>query len=37
MIKADINNVKNVNTYALTNLNSYAQFRKDYAMYFKNT
>lgn len=34
LIKADINNVKNVSTYALTNLDSYDIFRRDYVMYF---
>jgi hypothetical protein len=34
-IKADINNVKNINTYSLTDLNNYDNFRKDYVMYFK--
>jgi len=36
-VKADINNVKNINTYALTDLTSYDTFRKDYAMYFENS
>jgi hypothetical protein len=34
--KANINNVKNINTYSLTDLNNYQQFRKDYVMYFNN-
>lgn len=33
-IKADINNVKNINTYALTDLDNYDKFRRDYVMYF---
>ena len=33
-IIADIKNVKNISTYALTDLNSYEKFRHDYVMYF---
>ena len=32
--KADINNVKNINTYSLTDLDNYEKFRHDYVMYF---
>ena len=31
---ADVNNIKNINIYALTDLTSYDKFRKDYVMYF---
>ena len=34
-IKANIMNVKNINTFSLTDLDSYDEFRKDYVMYFK--
>jgi hypothetical protein len=34
-IKADINSVKNINTYSLTNIDSYEKFRYNYVMYFK--
>ena len=34
--KADINNIKNINTYALTDLNNYEKFREDYVMHFHN-
>jgi hypothetical protein len=33
-IKADINNIKNIGTYAVTDIDSYEQFRIDYAMHF---
>jgi hypothetical protein len=36
-IKADINNIKNINTFHLTDLNSYEKFRQDYVMYFNNS
>jgi hypothetical protein len=32
--KCDINNIKNINTYALTDITSYDTFRRDYVMYF---
>jgi len=35
-IWANINNVKNINTYSLTDINSYDLFRHDYVMYFQN-
>tara|TARA_B100000767_G_scaffold125194_1_gene119326 strand:+ start:5176 stop:5961 length:786 start_codon:yes stop_codon:yes gene_type:complete len=37
VIKADINNIKNINTYALTDMTCYDTFRKDYAMFFENS
>jgi len=33
-VKADIKNIKNISTYALTDLDSYDTFRRDYVMYF---
>lgn len=35
--KADINNVKNINTYALNFIDDYETFRTNYMMYFNNT
>jgi hypothetical protein len=34
--KADINNVKNINIFSLTDLNNYQKFREDYVMYFRD-
>ena len=34
-LQKHVNNIKNINTYSLTDLNSYDNFRKDYVMYFK--
>jgi hypothetical protein len=36
-IKSDIREIKNISTYALTDVDSYDKFRKIYAMHFKNT
>ena len=36
-IKSDINGIKNVTTFALTDIDSYDIFRKTYAMHFKNS
>ena len=37
MGNANINDVKNINTYALTDIQGYDKFRKDYVMYFVNS
>jgi hypothetical protein len=35
-MKADVNNIKNINIYSLTDLDNYEKFRQDYVMYFVN-
>jgi len=37
IIKANINEVKNINIYGLTDINNYDTFRKNYIMYFNNS